>query len=214
MTLARNTLALTAILLSSQIPLLAAGKPGGTLSATVEFRAPALGSDGDRIDGDVPAAYVDGENKVWAKIDSDAHNNDIVMDLSRTRGARSLFIDLTDCAEAACDQRPFDQALVWDNVKMQTRAARLLDFAVGDTRPVRLWVHFVANGSGWWLRLDAEDRETDCLSHSATATRTAQKEWVISAGPDQVACLLTVTGTGKEARGKFRIPHQFTVRVK
>lgn len=189
-------------------------KPGGTTSAAVEYREPALGIDGDRVDGDVPAAYTDGQNKVSAKIDSDAHNNDIVLDLSRTRGARALFIDLTDCAETSCEQRPFDQQALWDGVRVQTRAARLFDFEVGSTQPVRLWVKFVWEGSGWWLRLDAEDRETDCISHNATATRTSASEWVISAGNDQIACLLTITADGKEARGKFRIPHQFTVRVK
>lgn len=200
--------------IAAQIPLWAAGKPGGTLSATVAFREPGLGGDGDRVDSDGLGTYVDGKDKVSVKIDSDAHNNDIVMNLERTRGARNLFLDLTDCAESSCDQRPFDKELLWDKTNMQTRAARLLDFEVGGTQPVRLWVKFYWNGAGWWLRLDAEDRETDCLSHNATATRTAQDEWVISAGTEQVACLLTLTGDGKEARGKFHIPLQFIVRLK
>lgn len=189
------------------------GAKGGSQSATVQFNPPELGADGERIDGDGGGIYADGRDKVSAKIDSSAHNNDVVLDLSRTRGARALLLDLTDCADVSCDGRPFDRALVWDNVILQTRAARLLDFEVGATAPVRLWVHFRADDTGWWIRLDAEDRETDCRSHSATATRTAENEWVITAGTEQLACLLTLAGSGKEARGKFRVPHRFTVRL-
>jgi hypothetical protein len=194
-------------------PALAAGSRGGTLSASLSFRSPETGLDDDRVDGDGLGVYADGRDKVSVKIDSGAHNNDVVMSLERSN-SRALFLDLTGCAEASCDQRPFDTALVSENTIVQTRAARLLDFAVGSTRPVRLWVKFYANGTGWWLRLDAEDRETDCVSHSATATRTASDTWVISAGSEQVACLLTLTGEGKAARGTFHVPLQFTVRLK
>jgi hypothetical protein len=190
------------------------GGGGGTLSAAVEFRAPGGGLDGDRVDSDGRGAYVDGRDKVSVKIDSSAHNNDVVMNLERTRGARSIFVDLTGCAEGTCDERPFDRELLWENTNIQTRAARLLDFPVGSTRPVRLWVKFYVQSTGWWLRLDAEDRETDCVSHNATATRTASDSWVISAGEGQVACLLTLTGDGKVARGTFLIPLEFTVRLK
>jgi len=200
------------------------GKPsGGTTPVTADFRAPGLGLDGDRIDGDGLGTYVDGQDKVSATIESGAHLADFRLILSMTHhpGRRELFLDFGDCATPGQCNPPFSQGRVSGNTMMRTLAANLPGMNVGESAAVRLRVEFdevdPADGQSkhWFLRFDPLDFDTNCQGSTVLISRLDTSSWVVYSNGSDVACLLVQPGIMvKEVRGRFRHPFQVTVRTK
>lgn len=218
-------LALTAALVAATVGF---AKGGGTIAMVGEFREPALGADSDRIDGDGGGAYVSGESGVRAILQNEQHRSDFILDLSLTKGTRTLFLDFSDCVPpGTCGTPPFLQGNVYGATVMQTRAANLPSLPIGRPTRQRLHLGFRAPDPAqgfktvsWFLMFDPEDTTTSCRSSLVWVTRTqtmavpAVDVWVIEADSADEGCLRVQFGKGWQNRGKFHMPFQLTVKKK
>lgn len=212
------------------VPLVIAGKGGGT-AVTAEFREPALGGDGDRIDSDGGGPYVDGRDRVSATIQNDQHRSDFVLNIERS--PRLLFFEFKaeDCTLLdangipACGTVPFPAGTV-NKLVMQTRQGDLAQMAPNTPKDVKLHIWFQApdpaqgnKAVGWFVRFDPDDKDSravGCNSSPITITRTSASAergvWEIAASATDEACLLVQADRTKQLRGRFRMPFHVTVR--